>query len=79
MAVRKVKDDAQESQFVITNGDLNALKKVTDQYNLKDSSDVITYALGILSQSNGRPVEIEREDGTKLKLLPSDEIRKSEE
>lgn len=72
MAITK-KDDGSIS---ITNGDLEALKKIKDQYILKDETDVIAYAIGVLSQSNGTGLTIQKVDGTTLKLIPSDKLKR---
>lgn len=74
MAINKKEDGS----IVITNGDLEALKKITEQYNVKDETDVIAFAIGILSQSHGQGVTIRREDGVTVKLIPSDDIRKTD-
>lgn len=73
MAISKKEDGS----ISITNGDLEALKKITEQYGVKDETDVIAFAIGVLSQSNGQGVTIRREDGVAVKLIPSDDIRKS--
>lgn len=72
MAITKKEDGS----ISITNGDLEALKKITEQYHVKDETDVIAFAIGVLSQSNGQGVTIRREDGIPVKLIPSDDIRK---
>ena len=76
MAVRTDKDTPEEFQLTIYNGDLEALNKIKEQYHLKDGEDVIIFAIGVLSQANGKPISIEREDGTTAKLLPSEQLRK---
>lgn len=75
MAVRKDNENAEELKLTVFNGDLEALNKIKEQYHLKDSTDVIIFALGVLSQANGKPVSIEREDGSLAKLLPSDQLK----
>lgn len=76
MAVRKDSEEDGEAKFTINNGDLQALNRIKDQYNLTDGDDVLVFAIGLLSQSNGRPVTIVKDDGTTIKLLPSDELRR---
>jgi hypothetical protein len=76
MPVRKVNESEDEAQFTINNGDLGALKRIRDQYNLKDTDDVIVFALGLLSQSNGRAVKVEKNDGSVISLLPADELKR---
>lgn len=76
MAVRKTSEDNGEAQFTVNNGDLEALNRIKDQYNLRDSDSVITFAIGVLSQSNGRSITIQKEDGSTVKLLPSDQLQR---
>ncbi|HEX6416098.1 MAG TPA: hypothetical protein VFZ62_01090 [Candidatus Saccharimonadales bacterium] len=76
MAVRKDSETSEEFKLTIHNGDLEALNKIKEQYHLKDSADVIVFAIGVLSQANGKPISIEREDGSLAKLLPSEQLKK---
>lgn len=79
MPVRKTSEDNGEANYTINNGDLEALNRIKEQYGLRDSDDVITFAIGVLSQSNGRSVTITRDDGTTAKLLPSDQLRQADD
>ena len=79
MAVIKDQESTQEITIKISNGDFGALKKIKEDYNLKDISDVITFALGVLSQADGKSVTIERSDGSTLRLVPSDKLKKQSE
>ena len=76
MAVNKENQTDTESTLKITNGDLLALKKIKEEYNLNDEADVLTFALGVLSQAKGKPLSIERDDGSILKLAPSEKLKK---
>lgn len=75
MPVRKDSDQDGAATYTINNGDLQALKRIKDQYGLRDTNDVITFAIGVLSQSNGRAVTITKDDGSTTRLLPSDELK----
>lgn len=46
------------ASYTINNGDLIALNKIKDQYDLEDSDDVITFAIGVLSNANGGVVSV---------------------
>jgi len=72
MAVTKRADGALD----ITNGDSEALKRIKDQYGLKDESDVIAFAIGVLDKSNGQGVTVRKADGAPVRLMPSDDLRK---
>lgn len=39
--------------FKINNGDLQALKKLQDEWNFKDLESVIAFAIGVLRQADG--------------------------
>lgn len=78
MAVRKDSEDNGEAKYTINNGDLQALNRIREQYNLHDSNDVLTFAIGLLNQAGGRPVIIHNDQGTLTNLLPSDELQRDE-
>ena len=75
MAVVRENFTEQEGVIKITNGDFKALQTIAKEYNLNDESDVIAFAIGILSQAKGKAITIEREDGSVLKLIPSEKLR----
>lgn len=75
MAVLKQDFTEVEGKIRLTNGDFQALQSIAKEYGLTDASDVITFALGVLSQAKGKPVTIEQEDGSIIKLVPSDKLR----
>ena len=75
MAVKKGAFTDTQGEITISNGDYQALKKIAQDYKITDESDVITFAIGILSKANGRPISIEQEDGSVVKFIPSDKLR----
>lgn len=75
MAVRKDSETTEEAKFTVVNGDLKALNRIKEQFGLKDLDDVFVFALGVLSQAEGRPITVERNDGTTTALLPSDDLK----
>jgi hypothetical protein len=77
MPVKKTSEENGEANYTINNGDLQALNRIRGQYGLRDSDDVIVFAIGLLSQSNGRPVTVTKDDGSITKLLPADELKDS--
>lgn len=79
MPVVKTSEDNGEAHYTINNGDLEAINRIKEQYGLRDSDDVITFALGVLSQSNGRSISVTKEDGSIANLLPSDQLKRQED
>lgn len=75
MAVIKGSFTDSQGDITITNGDFQALKRIAQSYGITDVSDVITFAIGILSKANGRAISIEQEDGSVIKFIPSDKLR----
>lgn len=75
MAVKKVKFTETEGTITISNGDFQALKKIAKEYHISDETDVITFAIGVLSEAAGKPVSVEKTDGTLAKFIPSDKLR----
>jgi len=75
MAVIKENFKEQEGTIKITNGDFQALRNIAKEYGLNDEADVIVFAIGVLTQAKGKGITIEREDGSTLKLIPSEKLR----
>lgn len=76
MAVIKVDTSTEtEGEIRISNGDWQALRQIAQDYNISDESDVIAFAIGVLSRANGRGVSVEQPDGTLLKFMPADRLR----
>ncbi len=77
MAVIKEPESTVEvGKITITNGDWQALSRVASSYGIKDESDVIAFAIGILDKSNGKGVIVETPEG-RMKFVPSEKLRKS--
>ena len=77
MAVKKGKFTDTEGEVTITNGDFQALREIAKDYKL-DESDVITFAIGVLSRAKGKAIGFENEDGGVEKFVPADKLRKAE-
>ena len=75
MAIHKGNSTDTQTDITISNGDFQALKKIAQDYGIADESDVIAFAIGVLSRANGRAISIEQEDGTILKFIPADKLR----
>lgn len=79
MPVRKTSESGKEAEYTINNGDLEALNEIKERYGLRDSDDVITFAIGVLSQSNGRAISVTDDEGNMIKLLPSEQLTKQDD
>ena len=77
MAVIKGVFTDDRGEVTLTNGDLQALKKIAAEYGIEDETDVITFALGVLSQAKGKAISIDQEHGSVIKFVPSEKIRRS--
>jgi hypothetical protein len=75
MAVRKGTFTETEGEITITNGDFQALRKIAESYGLADESDVIAFAIGVLSRANGGAISVDQADGTVAKFIPADKLR----
>lgn len=75
MAISKQNFGETEGDIKLTNGDFRALKEVAEAYGLKDESDVIAFAIGVLNEANGKPIAVQKEDGQIIKFLPADSLQ----
>ena len=64
-----------ENTFQINNGDLEALRRIKNAYHLREDIGVIIFALGVLSQANGKALSFQKDDGSIVRLLPADELK----
>lgn len=79
MAISKEEFTDTEGKIRLTNGDFEALKKAAQDYGLSDESDVIAFALGVLSHAEGRAVITENSDGRFVKFAPADKLKTKEQ
>jgi hypothetical protein len=56
-------------------GDLRALREVAAAYELPGPREAIAFALGVLHEGRGRPIGVQRVDGTRADLVPADRLR----
>lgn len=77
MAVKKGVFTDTEGQITVTNGDLQALRKIAQDYHLADETDVIAFAIGVLNRAEGRGISVEQTDGSIVKFIPADKLRKT--
>ena len=82
MAINIIKENYQNgdgqdaTKIEIANGDLAALKAATEQYGVRDITDMIAFSIGLLNEAAGRPVAAPDKDGRLIKFMPSKAITK---
>lgn len=83
MAINILKDNYQKDgldamQLEIANGDLAALKSATEKYGVRDVTDMVAFAIGLLNEADGRPVAATDKDGRLIKFMPSKALIKDD-
>lgn len=73
MTIKKTSEDADKIILELDNGHLEALKKIKDDYKIKDLEKALGFALAVISKGNGAPIGI----GTDT-FLPGQAIKESE-
>lgn len=63
MPVKKTSEKDGEAKYTINNGDLVALNRIKEEYDLQDSDDVITFAIGVLSNAKGGALALQKKMG----------------
>ena len=58
---------------VLDNGHLEALKKITKDYNIADDEKTIGFLLAIVSKNNGQPIQVGEDS-----FLPGEAIKKKD-
>jgi hypothetical protein len=56
----------------IDNGDLEALKRIKENWNFRDESSVLRYALAVMSQAEDKILFVVNKDGEKSGLTPGE-------
>lgn len=75
--VHKREDGVDAVEIEIANGDLHALQEITNAYGVNDITDVIAFAIGVMKESEGRPIAATRVDGTLRQLMPSESLKRN--
>lgn len=68
--------DQDAMSLEIANGDLAALREVSEKYGVRDEGDMIAFAIGVLKEADGRPIAATKEDGRLMKFIPARSITK---
>lgn len=70
MSIKITEKGGGKVDIEMDNGHVEALKKITKEYNLKSDSEAMYFMLALLSQANGNAIEI---NGTKY--VPPDSFK----
>ena len=65
--------------FNVNNGDLTALGVVLSKWGFRDEESALRFALAVMKQAEKGVIFIDRGDGTKIGLSPSDDLLKSKQ
>ena len=65
--------------FNVDNGDLVALGAVLNKWGFRDEESALRFALAVMKQAEKGVIFIDRGDGTKIGLSPSDDLLKSKQ
>jgi hypothetical protein len=78
MAIKKISDDIAQGAIdvQINNGDLQALTKITDEWDFKDIESALRYAVAVLSIAKDRKLFYETDEGDKRVIEPADSLKK---
>ncbi len=72
MAINITSPQEGKLDIQLDNGHVEALRKIVNDYNLKSESEAINFMLGLISQANGSPININGNT-----YVPPDAFRKS--
>jgi hypothetical protein len=75
MSVAIERSSEDEEVFRFAGGDLRALREVATAYELPGPREALAFALGALYEGRGRPLGVQRLDGTRVDLVPADRLR----
>lgn len=80
MAIKKISNDDQlgTRTVEISNGDLQALNKINDEWNFKDIESALRYAVAVLSIAKDKKLFYEKEDGEKVTIEPADSLKREQ-
>lgn len=71
------KDGVEAIQLEIANGDLAALEDIVEKYGVRDTRDIIAFAINVLKEADGRPIAATKPGGQIIKFMPSEAIQKN--
>lgn len=71
MALKLTNKTEEELSIDISNGHLEALRKIMTDYGLKGEEETVSFMLSVLAQANGSPIGINGEQ-----LVPAAKLKK---
>lgn len=58
MSIKKLTEEGDKVSLEIDNGHLEALKKITKAYDIKDIESALGFVLSVISKSDGKPIKV---------------------
>lgn len=74
MAIIKTKENNDDLQLIINNGDLRALNQIKSKWGFRDNESILRFAIAALTLTEDGYLYAEQKDGTKRILKPADDL-----
>ncbi len=74
MAIIKTKENNDDLQLIINNGDLRALNQIKSKWGFKDNESILRFAIAALTLTEDGYLYAEQKDGTKRILKPAEDL-----
>jgi hypothetical protein len=74
MAIIKTKENHDDMELTINNGDLRALNQIKDKWGFKDNESILRFAIAALTLTDDGYLYAEQKDGTRRILKPAEEL-----
>ena len=58
MSIKKLKEASDKVSLELDNGHLEALKKITKDYDIKDIENALGFVLSVISKNEGKPIKV---------------------
>jgi len=78
MAINRIDGAGDGLDVAITNGDLQALRQIFEEWGFKDEESVLRYALAVMTKvtNSNKALFYENEQGEKIGLFPAESVKK---
>ena len=74
MAIIKTKEDHDDLELTIKNGDLRALNQIKAKWGFKDNESILRFAIAALTLTEDGNLYAEQKDGARRILKPADDL-----